>query len=296
MTFGKHQGEPVQHVPTSYLSWVLRVCHNVNADLRAAIGAELARRGIGRRHLAGRPDHPGEHVGPVAATLPVHAEARAAVFALLSDLLRAGIRVVARGEGCVHVYGGRLSPELRARLARQHGDLDGLVRLVRWSAPGQPRSTPATTVLARLRRDGTDITALPDGTLRVEPAPATDPLAELTQGDRRELWFRLAAGVPEPDVPTPSVGADHPGVLAGLHGFCIRRAAKCTSAGDDDRVRRWRAWAAAVAAMRGGQCGCVPGLAELIGHCLAQAERLERCGKAVASAKWRRWVGSLGWQ
>ncbi len=96
MTFGKHQGEPVQHVPTSYLAWVLRVCHNVDANLRAAIAAELTRRGLGRRHFAGRQDHPGEPVAPVAATLRAHAEARAAVFALLSDALRAGCHILPR--------------------------------------------------------------------------------------------------------------------------------------------------------------------------------------------------------
>ncbi len=197
------------------------------------------------------------------------------------------------GEGCVHVYDGRLTAELRARLAQHQWDVDALARLVRWSASGQPRSTPATTVLARLRRDGAAVTALPDGLLRVEPAPAPDRLAELTHGARRELWFRVAAGVPEPDAPMGALAGGHPGVLAGLHGFCVRRAEKC-ALGDDDRLGRWRAWAAAVAAVRARQGGKIPGLAELIRHCLAQAERLERCGKAVAAAKWRRWAEALG--
>jgi hypothetical protein len=44
MTFGKHEGEQVSDVPTSYLRWCLRICDNLEPWLRSAIAREMDRR------------------------------------------------------------------------------------------------------------------------------------------------------------------------------------------------------------------------------------------------------------
>jgi hypothetical protein len=43
--FGAHKGRPLSDVPGSYLTWLARTC-KLSTGLRAAVGAELARRGV----------------------------------------------------------------------------------------------------------------------------------------------------------------------------------------------------------------------------------------------------------
>jgi hypothetical protein len=49
MSFGRHKGQQVCHVPSDYLAWVLHECCNINPWLRQAIIGELARRRAGAR-------------------------------------------------------------------------------------------------------------------------------------------------------------------------------------------------------------------------------------------------------
>jgi hypothetical protein len=59
MPFGKHQGQHVREVPTSYLRWVLREVETLDRWQRHAIEAELSRRGEGpRRHQEEAPFPP----------------------------------------------------------------------------------------------------------------------------------------------------------------------------------------------------------------------------------------------
>jgi hypothetical protein len=44
MPFGKHKGQPLPRVPTSYLQWLLRECQ-LSSGLRAAVAAEVSQRG-----------------------------------------------------------------------------------------------------------------------------------------------------------------------------------------------------------------------------------------------------------
>jgi hypothetical protein len=45
LPFGKHAGQPLPDVPSSYLDWMLRSC-KLSSGLRATIAGELSRRGI----------------------------------------------------------------------------------------------------------------------------------------------------------------------------------------------------------------------------------------------------------
>ena len=45
MTFGRHKGELVGDVPTSYLQWVMAEVQSLNPGLRYAIEQELSHRG-----------------------------------------------------------------------------------------------------------------------------------------------------------------------------------------------------------------------------------------------------------
>jgi hypothetical protein len=45
LPFGEHKGVPLPDVPASYLQWALREC-KLSSGLRAALAAELTRRGI----------------------------------------------------------------------------------------------------------------------------------------------------------------------------------------------------------------------------------------------------------
>src|SRR5262249_52591034 len=49
MPFGRHRGEPVADVPTSYLAWYLREATTVEPCVRRAIARAVARRVEGRR-------------------------------------------------------------------------------------------------------------------------------------------------------------------------------------------------------------------------------------------------------
>ena len=133
MPFGKHKGRLVTAVNTPYLSWLLRECHNASPALRAAVQTELARRAAARRPpatltptpsandaTASRPTVPPAPTGSAnASSANLNGTVdHTAVLRLLSDLLDAGLRVVARGEGAVHLYGGALTPDLRDRLAQ----------------------------------------------------------------------------------------------------------------------------------------------------------------------------------
>jgi hypothetical protein len=46
LPFGRHRGQPLSAVPSSYLAWLLREV-KLSSGLRAAVAAELAGRGIG---------------------------------------------------------------------------------------------------------------------------------------------------------------------------------------------------------------------------------------------------------
>jgi hypothetical protein len=45
MPFGKHRGQHIANVPTSYLHWMLRECESLDYWQRDALKAELQRRG-----------------------------------------------------------------------------------------------------------------------------------------------------------------------------------------------------------------------------------------------------------
>jgi uncharacterized protein (DUF3820 family) len=45
LPFGKHRGQPLATVPSDYLQWLMRTCR-LSSGLRAAVSAELARRGL----------------------------------------------------------------------------------------------------------------------------------------------------------------------------------------------------------------------------------------------------------
>src|SRR4051812_32120423 len=104
MPFGRHRGCPLSSVDSSYLSGVARGCRNAAPDLLAAVQAELDC----RRAHAHRPASP---VSMPRTTAAVPGEAplavdHPAVLRLLADLIAAGVRVVCRGEGAIHCYGG----------------------------------------------------------------------------------------------------------------------------------------------------------------------------------------------
>ena len=56
LPFGQHKGQPLDTVPTSYLTWLATV--RLSAGLRAAVVAELARRGIQAPPLPVPPEKP----------------------------------------------------------------------------------------------------------------------------------------------------------------------------------------------------------------------------------------------
>jgi hypothetical protein len=51
MPWGKHRGERIDDIDSSYLAWVIEHCDNVSASLRVAILDELAAR-FGRTHTS----------------------------------------------------------------------------------------------------------------------------------------------------------------------------------------------------------------------------------------------------
>ena len=291
MPWGKFRGRPVTTVATNYLRWVLRTCLNAPSELRWAIQIELSRRAAIQADRTGQRLASTQTVPTPAPDLPPAVEP-AAIMRLLADLLAAGVRVIARGEGSVHLYGG-LTPSLRDSLGRLHGDLDRLAAWVRWAAPTQPRVTPATQLMSRLAASGITLSALPDGTVAVSHRQATDPLATLTPRGRGEVWFRLAAGLPAP-VAEPAMTRVHPGTAAGLHAYCVRRAAHATAAGESSKACRWAAYADAIAAVREGRGVVSPLLADLAVHCRRQASQLIARGRTGAAAKWEHWAQCLG--
>src|SRR5690242_6644045 len=135
MPFGKYKGHAVHEIDTGYLTWCANTCKNLTGGVRAAIEAELAAR---NRDLTPEPL-------PEPAAIDLAAIDRRAVYALLNALVAAEVRVVARGNGAVHLYapGGELAPALRADLERLHGDLDAWARWVAWESPSVQRQTPA---------------------------------------------------------------------------------------------------------------------------------------------------------
>jgi hypothetical protein len=55
LPFGKHRGQPLPDVPTAYLDWALREV-KLSANLRAAVAAELQRRGVRPPAAAVKPE------------------------------------------------------------------------------------------------------------------------------------------------------------------------------------------------------------------------------------------------
>jgi hypothetical protein len=45
LPFGKHKGRPLPEIPSDYLTWLAKTCR-LSSGLRAAVGVELARRGL----------------------------------------------------------------------------------------------------------------------------------------------------------------------------------------------------------------------------------------------------------
>ena len=291
MPWGKFRGRPVTTVTTSYLMWVMRECLNAPSELRAAIQIELSRRAAIQADRTEQRLDRTQTVPTLATDLPPFVD-HVAICRLLADLLVAGVRVVARGEDSVHAYGG-LSRALRDNLGRLQGNLNRLAAWVRWSAPGKPRVTPATLLMSRLAAAGVTLTALPNGTVAMSPQPTTDPLAALTPRGKGEVWFRLAAGLPNP-VAEPALARSHPGTAAGLHAYCLHRAAQTTAAGESGKARRWAAYADAVAAVREGRGVVSPVLVDLGTHCRRQASQLIARGRAGAAEKWMNWAQCLG--
>jgi hypothetical protein len=298
MPFGKHRGHALDQVDSGYLAWCVRECSNLNADLRAAIMAELAQRRYRQGANDSSPRTP--YVAPAIATNNSNSNYsgvdRAAVFDLLALSLATGVRVIARGDGAVHSYGA-VNPDLRLRLAHHHRDLDCLAAWIAWESPGRPRHTPATALLARLRRDGAKVTALANGEIAVSmspPADGADALGEIAAAGRREMWFRLAAHLPEPDDAAPSLAGAPPNALAGLHRHCqVRTERAINNATKGSLAERWQLWADAVSAVRTRQSGTINRLEDLLAYCLERSAAAERRGQMVAARRWRVWADAL---
>jgi hypothetical protein len=185
MPFGKYRDQPLTACDSGYLYWVLRECHNAPTDLIAAIRDEIARR---QRTTATNQY--------TLSPLPARAT-RNAVLQLLSDLIAAGFRVVARGEGAVYCYGVNLPPALERRLKELHSAIDLMARLLRWKPSGEFRVTPASTLLSALAAQGIDAIAMPDGVITCKPAiPAQSPLHDGIAANASEIWFRAAVHMP----------------------------------------------------------------------------------------------------
>ncbi len=196
MPFGRYKGQPLTACDTGYLHWVLHEAHNTSPALLAAVRAELDRRPAAPVTPASRP----------GAGTPTADQDQAHALRLVSDLLRAGVRVVARGEGAVHGHGPQ-APALRGWLASRHRVIDALARRTRWDERGRPRVTLASTLLAGLRAQGIRARALPGYRLAFDPGPPEDSsLAQALAGVRAEAWFRLAVGLPGPEAMTQPAG------------------------------------------------------------------------------------------
>jgi hypothetical protein len=63
LPFGRHMGQPLAAVPTSYLSWLLRET-KLSGGLRSAVAAELESRGQPAPAPPPRPVHPCHECGP----------------------------------------------------------------------------------------------------------------------------------------------------------------------------------------------------------------------------------------
>jgi uncharacterized protein (DUF3820 family) len=304
MPFGRYKGAALTTIPTGYLAWVAREVRSGPPGLLDAVNVELARRAAAAR-CAAVPPPPST---PPADSAPLANEVRAAAMALLSDLLAAGVRVVARGQGAVHFY-GRLSAALRARLARHYLDIDSLARLVRCDSQGRPRITLASTILAGLRWQGFRVEARPGFYLAIWPYPLPHlPLREECGGVWRELWFRCAVGLPDPDVREPSATSSRtalrteqgekppvgkrPGQpdranLEALREHCHERVARCRTRSAWDR---WTGWDDALVTVLDGKPASLPALAALRDHCRAQASRF--VGGEVGE-RWRKWFAAV---
>ena len=117
MTFGRYRGRPVSSVQTSYLAWVVRECQGVPEPLLVAIREELARRRAGPTPHPQAPALPPQRQLAAPRSLPADQQARLEecrqVIDLLHDLTRAGVQLVARGDGNVlhrEATPGALSP------------------------------------------------------------------------------------------------------------------------------------------------------------------------------------------
>jgi hypothetical protein len=121
--------------------------------------------------------------------------------------------------------------------------------------------------------------------------PGGGPLDTLTPGDRRELWFRIAASLPDPDActPRPDGGRVPPNALAGLHAWCEKEQAKSKGV-----AALWRLRAQAVAAIRAGQAAPAAVVGDLAGHCRGRAGAMMRTGKMGAARRWLGWLEALG--
>jgi hypothetical protein len=285
MPFGKFKGCPVRDVDAAYLRWCLRECHTLDADMRAAIEDELARRGAVGNTQAGHDRERGD--APTGND-------RAALFDLLSDLIAAGARIVAKGDGAIHLFAASaLTPDLRSRLRRLHADIDALARWVLYESPGRYRTTPAATLLARLRSRGVPVVALPGGSVvSSDFETGEDALAELSAAARREAWLRVAANLPDPDVANGSNGSHvptPPNALAGLHAHVAKRAAR----GTGKWAGKWRTYAETVAAARAWQVAPVLVIEDLVAHCRLEAERARRRNSDAAALRWRGWTEAL---
>jgi hypothetical protein len=64
-TFGRHNGQPVEDVPTDYLLWCLRECKRLDQLLADAIREELYRRRHGGRRTRGGGENKAQ-AGPLA--------------------------------------------------------------------------------------------------------------------------------------------------------------------------------------------------------------------------------------
>jgi hypothetical protein len=191
LEFGKHRGLPIEAVPTNYLTWLSNERRNIDMALRAAVINELHRRSELRAKVVRQPVAP-----PAAHAVPTGADRRA-VFNLLSDLLAAGVRLVSRGNGAVHIYNpSKLRHDLQTRLSTHLLDLDALVRHVRLEVDGSRRRHAGHEWLAGQLQSGVRVEARPDQKLVGITDAGEEPLV-LDESIHSLVWFLLAAGVPE---------------------------------------------------------------------------------------------------
>lgn len=240
--------------------------------------------------LVGQGDSDDPVVCAARAELSVRDERMADFF---KRLLGTRFRMVARGEGTVHLYvhkkrpSARVEKKLWAALSNCWQHIDACASMIRFDEAGCPRVTTATQAIARLRAEGHRLHATCGGVL-VSYYTDGRHLADFSETVKREMWFRLLFNMPDPLPAVSPLAATESNVLAGLHRHCEVNAHRVRA---PRKGRSWDRYAEAIGEIRAGQGGPSETRTELALYCRQQAERLERQGRDTG--RWRRWADAL---